>query len=104
SVYAPDRKYARPAGHLAGLCGILQVDGYGAYAQLAQHGDVALPFSWSHVRRQFYEIQAKTPAPIARQALVRFATLYPNETDNRGLAADECRHARHRRTKRLLDD
>jgi hypothetical protein len=29
---------------LAGFSGILQVDGYGAYAQLAQHGDVALAF------------------------------------------------------------
>ena len=30
-VYAPDRKHARPAEHLAGFSGILQVDGYGAY-------------------------------------------------------------------------
>src|SRR5437660_6074328 len=29
-VYAPDRKHARPAEHLAGFSGILQVDGYGA--------------------------------------------------------------------------
>ena len=35
-VYAPDRKHARPAEHLAGFSGILQVDGYGAYAELAQ--------------------------------------------------------------------
>jgi len=27
----PDRKHARPAEHLAGFSGILQVDGYGAY-------------------------------------------------------------------------
>src|SRR5438128_641474 len=39
-VYAPDRKHARPAEHLAGFSGILQVDGYGAYAELAQRGDV----------------------------------------------------------------
>jgi len=53
-VYAPDRKHARPAEHLAGFSGILQVDGYGAYAELAQRGDGALAFCWSHVRRQFY--------------------------------------------------
>jgi hypothetical protein len=103
-VYAPDRKHARPAEHLAGFSGILQVDGYGAYAQLAQHGDVALAFCWSHVRRQFYEIQVKTPAPIATQALVRIAALYAIEADIRGLSADERRQARQRRTKPLLDD
>ena len=78
--------------------GILQVDGYGAYAQLAQHADVALAFCWSHVRRQFYEIQVKTPAPIATQALVRIAALYAIEADIRGLSADERRQARQRRT------
>ena len=103
-VYAPDRKHARPAEHLAGFSGILQVDGYGAYAELAQHGDVALAFCWSHVRRQFYEIQVKTPAPIATQALVRIAALYAIEADIRGLSADERRQARQRRAKPLIDD
>ena len=28
SVYAPDRKAARPIAHVAGFCGVLQVDGY----------------------------------------------------------------------------
>src|ERR1700731_1784464 len=51
-VYAPDRKHARPAEHLAGFSGILQVDGYGAYAELAQRGDVALAFCWSHARQR----------------------------------------------------
>ena len=104
AVDAPDRKHARPAEHLAGFSGILQVDGYGAYAQLAQHADVALAFCWSHVRRQFYEIQVKTPAPIATQALVRIAALYAIEADIRGLSANERRQARQRRTKPLLDD
>src|SRR6266566_1230207 len=103
-VYAPDRKHARPAEHLAGFSGILQVDGYGAYAELAQRRGVALAFCWSHVRRQFYEIQVKTPAPIATEALVRIAALYAIEADIRGLAADERRQARQRRTKPLVDD
>jgi transposase len=103
-VYAPDCKHARPAEHLAGFSGILQVDGYGTYAQLAQHGDVALAFCWSHVRRQFYEIQVKTPAPIAMQAVVRIAALYAIEADIRGLSADELRQARQRRAKPLIDD
>jgi transposase len=102
-VYAPDRKHARPAEHLAGFAGILQVDGYGAYADLAEGGAVTLAFCWSHVRRQFYEIQAKTPAPIAAEALVRIAALYAVEADIRGRPADERRQARQRRTKPLVD-
>ena len=102
-VYAPDRKHARPAEHLAGFSGTLQVDGYGAYADLAEAGDVVLAFCWSHVRRQFYDIQAKTPAPIAAEALVRIAPLYAVEADIRGLSADERRQARQRRSKPLVD-
>jgi len=90
-VYAPDRKHARPAEHLAGFSGTLQVDGYGAYADLAEAGDVVLAFCWSHVRRQFYDIQAKTPAPIATEALIRIAPLYAVEAGIRGLSADERR-------------
>lgn len=102
-VYAPDRKHARPAEHLAGFKGTLQVDGYGAYAELAEAGKVELAFCWSHVRRQFYEIQLKTPAPIATEALVRIAALYAVEANIRGLSADERRQARQRRTKPLVD-
>jgi transposase len=102
-VYAPDRKHARPAEHLAGFSGILQVDGYGAYAELAQRGDVVLAFCWSHVRRNFYEIQAKTPAPIATEALVRIAPLYAIEANIRGLSANDRRQARQQRTKPLID-
>ena len=102
-VYAPDRKHARPAEHLAGFSGILQVDGYGAYAELAERSDVALAFCWSHARRNFYEIQANTPAPIASEALVRIAALYAVEADIRGRSADERRLARQRRTKPLVD-
>ena len=102
-VYAPDRKHARPAEHLTGFSGTLQVDGYGAYAELAEGGKVELAFCWSHVRRRFYEIQVATPAPIASEALVRVAALYAVEADIRGSSADGRRQARQRRTKPLID-
>lgn len=102
-VYAPDRKHARPAEHLAGFAGTLQVDGYGAYKDLAEAGAVTLAFCWSHVRRQFYDIQAKSPAPIATEALARIAPLYAVEADIRGRSADERREARQRRARPLVD-
>jgi hypothetical protein len=42
-VYAPDRKAERPITHLAGFTGTLQVDGYGGYRVLAEHGDSPPP-------------------------------------------------------------
>ncbi len=38
-VYAPDRKAERPIAHLEGFKGILQVDGYAGYRNLADRGD-----------------------------------------------------------------
>jgi transposase len=102
-VYAPDRKHERPVAHLAGFKGILQVDGYGAYPSLARHGDVVLAFCWSHARRNFYEIQVQSPAPIATEALVRISALYAIEADIRGCAAEERQRVRFSRSKPLVD-
>jgi transposase len=102
-VYAPDRKHERPVGHLAGFKGTLQVDGYGAYVSLAERGDVVLAFCWSHVRRQFYEIQATSPAPIAMEAIARIGALYAIEADIRGLSAEERHRVRLSRSKPLVD-
>ena len=92
-----------PAAHLAGFKGILQVDGYGAYASLAECGDVVLTFCWSHVRRRFYEIQAASPAPIAAEALVRIGALYAIEADIRGCSAEERQRVRFSPSKPLVD-
>ena len=102
-VYEPDRKHERPAVHLAGFAGILQVDGYGAYKALAEGGPVALAFCWAHVRRKFFEIQASTPAPIAAEALARIGALYAIERDIRGLAAPTRQAVRQAQAKPILD-
>src|SRR5438128_11913773 len=102
-VYAPDRQYERPAVHLHGFKGNLQVVGYGAYASLAEHGDAVLASCWSHVRRRFYEIQAASPAPIAAEALVRIGTLYAVEADIRGCPAEERQRVRFSRSNPLVD-
>jgi transposase len=103
-VYAPDRKHARPGQHLAGFKGILQVDGYGAYVELAAAGAVDLAFCWAHVRRGFYDLQTgNTPAPIASEALVRIAGLYAVEADIRGQSADRRERVRRSRSKPIID-
>ena len=66
-------------------------------------GDVALAFCWSHVRRNFYDIQVATPAPIAAEALMRIATLYAIEADIRGRSADARKQVRQQRSKPLVE-
>ena len=103
-VYAPDRKAERPAAHLSGFVGVLQVDGYAGYRALAKNGTVRLAFCWAHVRRQFYEIATSGPAPIATEALERIADLYRIETAIRGLTADERRTRRQAQAKSIVED
>src|SRR3954449_9783188 len=102
-VYAPDRKAQRPATHLAGFEGVLQVDGYEAYKVLARRGAVQLAFCWSHVRRPFYELAHSGPAPIAAEALVRIAALYRIEAEIRGRSADDRRAVRQARSRPLVE-
>jgi transposase len=103
-VYAPDRKAERPATHLRGFRGILQVDGYAGYRALADAGQVELAFCWSHARRRFYEIAAAGPAPIAAEALRRIGEIYVVEAEIRGRSADERRAIRQEMTKPLIDN
>ena len=64
-----------------------------AYEDLAECGDVALAFCWSHVRRGFYDL-AKTKAPIATETLKRIAALYEIEERVRGKSAADRRALR----------
>ena len=87
--YAPGRGGEHAAALLKGFSGVLQVDGYDGYNILARPdrigGPVTLAYCWSHLRRKFYEIAAKGPAPIASEALVRIHRLYEIEEEIRGL-------------------
>jgi transposase len=102
-VYAADRKTERAQAHLQGFAGILQVDGYGAYAALARrHQQIRLAFCWAHVRRKFYELAESSP--VAADVLRRIASLYAVEDEIRGLPADERRDARDQRSRPIVDD
>jgi transposase len=102
-VYAGDRKTERPEAHLQGFAGILQVDGYSAYAALARrHQQIRLAFCWAHVRRKFYELAESSP--VAADVLRRIAALYAIEDEIRGLSADERRDARDQRSRPIVDD
>jgi transposase len=101
--YAPDRKAERPIAHLAGYCGVLQVDGYGGYKALARQNAVTLAFCWSHVRRRFYELAQSGPAPIATEALARIAAFYRIESEISGKSPEERRAVRQEHSRPLVE-
>jgi len=101
-LYAPDRTAARPAEHLAGFRGILQVDGYAGFEQLAADGTVTLAACWSHARRKFYELH-KAGSPVASEALARIAALYAIEADIRGQPPAERQRVRAQQSRPLVE-
>ena len=75
-LFAPDRKAERPVAHLARFTGVLHVDGYAGFEQLAANGNVVLAACWAHTRRKFYEVAEATGSPVATEALRRIGELY----------------------------
>ena len=105
-VYSEDRRGERPAGHLAGFRGVLQVDGYAGFKRLAgdrADGSVQLAFCWAHMRRPFYEFFTATQSPLAAEVLARIRELYAIEAEIRGHPAEHRRQLRHDRSRPIVD-
>ena len=106
--YAPGRggKYVQTL--LEGFSGILQVDGYDGYNILARPdracGPVMLAYCWAHLRRRFYEIAVKGPAPIAQKALERIQKLYRIEAEIRGQPPEKRLAARQERSRPEIEE
>jgi len=99
-VYSEDRKNIRPADHLAAFRGVLQVDGYDGFKQLADNridASVTLTFCWAHMRRAFFEFPASTQSPLAAAVLADIARLYAIEAEIRGQSAERRRELRQER-------
>ncbi len=101
--YSPDRKAERPASHLQGFRGVLQVDGYAGFERLTARGDIVLAACWAHTRRKFYDVHEATASPIAAEALRRIAELYAFEASIRGRTAKQRQHIRDASSRPLLD-
>lgn len=101
--YSPDRKAERPASHLEGFRGALQVDGYAGFERLTERGDIVLAACWAHARRKFYEVHEATGSPIAAEALRRIAELYLIEATIRGQTAQARQTTRHIKSLPLVE-
>ena len=105
-VYSADRKNERPAGHLSGFCGVLQVDGYDGFKRLAgdrPDGTVRLAFCWAHMRRSFYEFYTSTQSPLAAEVLTRIRALYAIEAEIRGHPAEHRKQVRQERSRPIAE-
>jgi transposase len=106
-TYAPGRGGEHAVKLLAGFKGILQVDGYAVYKQLAapsrDGGPVTLAYCWSHLRRKFYAVFVGGNAPIATGALARLKQLYEIEANIRGLPPEVRRNMRQQQSKPIVE-
>jgi len=105
-AYSEDRKGERPAAHLAGFRGVLQVDGYAGFKRLAgdrKDGSIKLAFCWAHMRRRFYEFHVATKSPLAAEVLARIGKLYAIEADIRGHPAEQRKQVRQERSQPVVE-
>ncbi|MGA7585942.1 MAG: IS66 family transposase [Rouxiella badensis] len=108
-TYAPGRGAVHALKLLDNYTGIVQCDGYAAYKTLTNPerknncaDSITLAFCWSHLRRRFVEIERTSPAPVAKEALVRIGQLYTIERALRGRTAEERRQGRQAHAKPLV--
>ena len=101
--YSSDRKAERPASHLEGFRGVLQVDGYAGFERLTEDGNIVLAACWAHTRRKFYDLHEATGSPIAAEALRRIAELYAIEKTIRGRTAEERLTMRNAQSRPLIE-
>jgi transposase len=100
--YSADRKAERPAAHLGGFRGILQVDGYAGFERLTADGNIALAACWAHTRRKFYDLHEATGSPIAAEALRRIGELYAIEKTINGRTAEGRQTVRNNQSRPLV--
>jgi transposase len=105
-IYAEDRRAIRPATHLAGFNGVLQVDGYAGFKRLAGErtdSSVCLAFCWAHTRRKFYEFYQSTGSPLAAEVLGHIRALYAIEAAIRDQPAEHRRAVRQERSRPIVE-
>jgi hypothetical protein len=79
------------ARHLGGFSGILQVDSYSAYTNLAKarvktgsNETIQLAGCWAHLRRKFYDLPISGVSQAATASIIAMTELWQIEDDVRG--------------------
>ena len=104
--YAEDRRGRHVKEHLDGFRGVLQVDGYSGYDDLARPdrpgGTITLAYCLAHARREFFDVHKRTQDPVAAEALRRIGEIYAIEARIRGRPAGERVAVRQAEAKPLM--
>src|SRR5580692_8391123 len=98
------RRHGELTSLIDGFTGILQSDGYGAYAAYAEaHPGIVWVGCWAHARRKFFEAQAEQPKAV-HLILRIIGSLYESERhwDEQRLSAQQRREYRQRHYRRPL--
>jgi transposase len=105
-LYAEDRRGRHVKEHLDGFHGVLQVDGYAGYDELAKPdrpgGAITLAYCLAHARREFFDVHKQTADGVAAEALRRIGEVYAIEARIRGCTAEERVAVRQAETKPLM--
>ena len=92
-IHARGRGHDEARTQLAGYCGTIQVDGYGAYKALIRSGPgkgrIELAFCLAHARRKFIDAYRKSPSPVAAAIIAMIGEVYAIEARIRGGSAEE---------------
>jgi len=104
--YAEDRRGRHVREHLDGFGGVLQVDGYSGYDELARPdrpgGAVTLAYCLAHARREFFDVHKRTKDVVAAEALRRIGEIYAIEARIRGDTAEQRVAVRQAETNPLM--
>lgn len=97
------------ARHLSGFSGILQVDGYSAYTNLAKmrakagsNETILLAGCWAHLRRKFYDLHISGISQAATDTIIAMTELWRIEDDVRGRDADSRSMLRQERSATIV--
>jgi transposase len=105
-LYAADRRGCHVKEHLGKFRGVLQVDGYTGYNDLARPGRpggaITLAYCLAHARREFFDVHKRTADGIAAEALRRIGEVYAIEARIRGSTAEQRVVVRQAETKPLM--
>jgi len=105
-LYAEDRRACHLKQLLGRFSGVLQVDGYTGYDDLAKPhrpgGAITLAYCLAHARREFFNVHKRTADPAAAEALRRIGEVYAIEARVRGSTAEQRAAVRQAETKPLM--
>lgn len=101
--YQPNRSGSNATHYLEEFSGVLQVDGYAGYNELAKRTDITLAACWAHARRYFVDIAKASTKSKAEIAVNFIGKLYKIEKQIQHKAVAEKYKIRQEKSKPIVD-